>query len=184
MAQFLSELDFKRGAEIGVQYGAHAKILCENNPGLKLYCVDPWVPYEGYRDYSTHAIEKNKRIAPELLAPYDVEFIRKFSMEAVKEFENESLDFVYIDANHDLQNVINDVTEWEKKIKTGGIIFGHDYMRTKSRWHSKQVVGAINAYTYENRVSPWFLLGEMGPWDPDPNKYQDGTRSWMWVVKR
>ena len=53
--------------------------------------------------------------------------IRKSSMEAVKDFENESLDAVYIDAAHEEEFVREDIREWRKKIKPGGLLCGHDF---------------------------------------------------------
>jgi cephalosporin hydroxylase len=49
------------------------------------------------------------------------------STDASKEFENKSLDFVFIDANHLYECVLQDIKAWLPKIKDGGIIAGHDY---------------------------------------------------------
>ena len=53
--------------------------------------------------------------------------IRKKSMEAVKDFQDRSLDVVYIDGEHDEESVREDIKEWRKKIKFGGYLCGHDY---------------------------------------------------------
>ena len=53
--------------------------------------------------------------------------IRKTSMEAVKDFEDESLDAVYIDAAHEEEFVREDIREWRKKLKPGGLLCGHDF---------------------------------------------------------
>ena len=53
--------------------------------------------------------------------------IRKKSMEAVKDFEDRSLDAVYIDGEHDEPSVREDIKEWRKKVKFGGYLMGHDY---------------------------------------------------------
>ena len=42
-------------------------------------------------------------------------------------YDEESLDFVFIDAAHDMRNVLADVASWTPKIKKGGIMAGHDY---------------------------------------------------------
>jgi predicted O-methyltransferase YrrM len=46
------------------------------------------------------------------------------SMEAVKLYEDESLDFVFIDASHEYEDVKDDITHWMLKVKDGGIISG------------------------------------------------------------
>lgn len=51
----------------------------------------------------------------------------KSSVEAAQEFEDGSIDFVFIDAAHDYDNVTADLTAWVHKVRPGGIIAGHDY---------------------------------------------------------
>ena len=46
LAELFNELEFKRGAEIGVADGRNALTLCEKIPGLKLFCIDPWEVYK------------------------------------------------------------------------------------------------------------------------------------------
>lgn len=53
--------------------------------------------------------------------------IRKTSVEAAKDFEDYSLDAVYIDAEHDEDSVREDIRTWMPKIKRGGILSGHDF---------------------------------------------------------
>ena len=53
--------------------------------------------------------------------------IKKTSIEAAKDFEDSSLDAVYIDAEHDEVSVREDIKAWRPKIKPGGLLCGHDY---------------------------------------------------------
>jgi predicted O-methyltransferase YrrM len=157
MTKLLKELNFKVGAEIGVAEGFHAKMICENNPDVKLHAVDIWKKYEGYEEYADP--EQCFQNAKKLLKPYDVVFHKQFSMDAVKNFENNTLDFVYIDGAHDFKNVADDVCEWAKKVKVGGIVFGHDYKRSSHRSRFKvDVKDVIDAYMYAHRIMPWFVL--------------------------
>jgi predicted O-methyltransferase YrrM len=177
MAQTLNELGVKVGAEIGVQRGNHARMLCENIPGLKLYCVDYWDFYPNYFDF-TKSLQVEKAKAEQVLAPYDCPFIEKFSMDALADFEDESLDFVYIDAGHDWKNIANDVYEWPKKVRKGGIVFGHDFKRTPRNAFQNAVRDVVPAYMYHFKIRPWFILGAPGPRD---HLYQEGTQAWMFV---
>jgi predicted O-methyltransferase YrrM len=53
--------------------------------------------------------------------------IKNFSTEACKDFEDNSLDAVYIDGEHDFESVQSDIKIWSKKIKSGGVLCGHDF---------------------------------------------------------
>jgi len=53
--------------------------------------------------------------------------IRKKSLDAAKEFESQSIDFIFIDAEHTYEAVSNDLDAWYDKVKDGGIICGHDF---------------------------------------------------------
>lgn len=46
--------------------------------------------------------------------------------EASKLYEDESLDFVFIDACHAYESVVEDITTWLPKVKKGAILAGHD----------------------------------------------------------
>ena len=53
---------------------------------------------------------------------------RKLSLDAVNAFLDASLDFVYIDANHEFSVVLQDIRAWFAKVKPDGILAGHDYL--------------------------------------------------------
>ncbi len=98
LANLCHELDFKTGVEVGVAGGNYSKILCKVNPQMKVYGVDPWLAYENYTD---KYIEFLYTTAKKQLSPFsNCEIMKESSMNAVKKFEDESLDFVYLDANH------------------------------------------------------------------------------------
>lgn len=182
LAGLFGELGFKTGAEIGVEQGIYSEILCKKNPGLHLYCVDAWAAYNEYREHvSQEKLDGFFENVQKRLSKYDVSFIRKFSMEAVDFIGDGWLDFVYIDANHTFKHVANDVAEWSKKVRPGGIVAGHDYCkRTKSQPYSCHVVEVVNAYTQSYHINPWFVLGSK---DVVEGQHRDRPRSWMWVKK-
>jgi len=181
MAQTIYELKFKVGAEVGVAQGDHAKTLCELNPGLKLYCIDVWDRYPGYNEYGNR-IRRYYQLAKASLSQYDTVLIKKSSMDAVADFADESLDFVYIDAAHDFKNVADDICEWTKKVRIGGIVFGHDYKRSRDTGerHPVDVKDVVQAYTYSHSITPWFILKN----DISDPRFDIETPGWMFVRQK
>ena len=182
LAELFAELKFKKGAEIGVEEGIYSEILLKANPKLHLTSVDPWKAssYEpGIRgvDYSRQHFERCYRVAKKRLSPYNCKIIRKESMAAVKDFKENSLDFVYIDGNHDFVNVTNDIHAWGKKVKVGGIISGHDYAYFPFPKHN-HVKHVVLAYTRAYGIRPLFILGEAVR---RPGIIRDRFRSWFWI---
>ena len=53
--------------------------------------------------------------------------VRLSSLESAKLYPDRSLDFVFIDASHEYEDVKQDILSWYPKIKKGGYIAGHDY---------------------------------------------------------
>lgn len=141
------------GVEIGVEQGVFSEIICKTNFNVKLFCVDPWQPYKAYVDHQRRdKLERFCWRARKRLYPYNATILRKTSMEAIKDFADNSLDFVYIDANHSYKFVTEDITEWAKKVKPGGIVSGHDYMLRPERGESFKVKEAVDDYVKKNNI--------------------------------
>lgn len=183
LPEWLHELNFKIGVEIGVAAGKYGAVLASANPQMKFYGVDPWQPYEEGIDYlSQETFEKLFAQFQEVIAPYsNYEAIKELSMDAAKKFDDGSLDFVYIDADHSEPYITEDITEWYKKLKVGGILSGHDYIRPGNRGRKNftcDVIDAIHRFTKDNNIRPWFLIGLNAK---IPGMIRDSSRSWMWV---
>lgn len=180
LAKMFAALQFRTGAEIGVEQGVFAEVLCRKNPAVHLYAVDAWTAYRGYREHvSQDKLEEFYLGTMLRMAPYHCDVIRKFSVEASRDFKNGSLDFVYIDANHDFGHVVEDLVAWLPKVRSGGIIAGHDYCRRKnSRVYQCHVVEAILGYTGAYAIRPWFVVGAK---QVSESETRDRPRSWFWV---
>ena len=98
------------GVEMGVFQCAFSKQIMKHWKGEKLYLVD--IAFD-----QRHEIPKT-------------EFIEKPSMEAHHDFEDASLDFVYIDGAHDFHSITDDLEVWYEKVKPGGLFCGHDYINS------------------------------------------------------
>jgi predicted O-methyltransferase YrrM len=122
----------KLGAEIGVFMGFHPKHLLEACRNLRLYCVDIYANIDGngYDDWDNSKFDKLYLKVKSLAKKFKrARFLRMLSENASKNVKENELDFVFIDADHRYEGVKNDLTLWEKKVKTGGIVSGHDYMQ-------------------------------------------------------
>jgi len=156
LAELFNELGYKTGAEIGVSYGYYSKLLCEKIPDLKLYCVDPWHAHHYYGFMTEEKAEGLYQQAKKNLEGLNVEFVRKKSTEAVLDFKDASLDFVYIDALHDFDNIMLDLIHWTPKVKPGGIVSGHDYMVV----FRCGVIPAVDLYTRMHNISLYYVTNE------------------------
>lgn len=184
LARFLGTIPCRVGVEIGVESGRYAKVLFEHNPGLRLYGVDPWETYDGYREHVTP--EKQEQLlaaAKSRLINHDWIPIRNYSVPAASQFEDQSLDFVYIDGNHDFLHVVEDLTAWTPKVRSGGIIAGHDFTHRRlcdgmTRRNHVHVADVIPAWTQAYEIHPWFVFGTAYP---VPGEVTEESRSFMWV---
>lgn len=162
LPRFFNEFNFKTGAEIGVKEGGFSLKLCQGIPNLKLYCIDAWHRYPGSKERRDEVQEDRYNLCVErLVKPYGAELIKKLSMDAVKDFEDESLDFVYIDANHKFDYVMSDIIEWSKKVRKGGIVAGHDYYV----FTNAGVIQAVDTYTKAHNITEvYFTLDPETSW--------------------
>lgn len=182
----LAQLGLSVGAEIGVEAGIYSKLLCDANPEkIDLYSIDAWTAYKGYRDHvSQEEVDKLQVKARERLSSYiaggKCTLIKGFSVEVAKQFKDESLDFVYIDGNHEFQQTVNDIAEWHPKVKVGGIVAGHDYILRNDPGYLMHVPMAVEGYCKSYNIKPLFILGAKSDQKP-PGGIRDNTRSWFYV---
>jgi predicted O-methyltransferase YrrM len=117
------------GLEIGTDVGETARYLLKMNPHMFLYCVDP---YKTYIDWNGNNINDREKILEEFTQrtkEYENRYMlyRESSNDATIFFENESLDFVFIDGLHEFTQTYLDCVNFYPKLKKGGLFCGHDY---------------------------------------------------------
>lgn len=143
------------GVEVGVFTGAlSTKLLTK--PDLKLYMVDSWVEADPNSDYAKSTDFHGKlsqadqdrfythSVAVTSFAADRREVIRKDSVAASKDFADESLDFVFIDADHTYEGCKADIVAWLPKVKPDGWICGHDFRNPNyPAWGVEQAVAEL-----------------------------------------
>jgi len=134
--------------------------IYNSNKNIILNCVDAW-KYIPTTEQPISNQEEFDRVYLEFLSnttPFDkfINVIRKSSIEASTLFPDETVDFIFIDANHTYESVKEDSIIWLPKLKKGGIIAGHDYF-TKVHAGVKQAVDEI----FGNKIH---LIPEQNVW--------------------
>lgn len=134
--------------EGGAWLGKSSSYLCDlAKDRINVYIVDTWMG-------SKEELETAHKLATEtdiynifMENMGDRKFIpiRKSSIEASKDFEEESCDVVFIDMDHSYEAVKQDLIHWFPKVKKGGYIAGHDV-----DWQG--VSKAINEFFPANKI--------------------------------
>lgn len=118
--------------EIGCWLGKSSSFLADaKKPNQKIICVDTWEGSASELE-TNHTLVKTHdiyEIFKDNMGDRDYQAIKKPSVEAAKSFEDNSLDAVFIDAEHTYNAVKADIEAWYPKLKNGGYISGHDYDR-------------------------------------------------------
>lgn len=128
--------------ECGSWLGKSSSYLCDiAQSRINVFIVDTWLGSQDELNTSQKLAQETDIYSLFLDNMGDRSFypIRKPSTEAVKVFENESCDVVFIDMDHSYESVKQDLEIWYPKVKIGGYIAGHDYT---SDWTG--VVQAVN----------------------------------------
>jgi len=116
--------------------------------------------------------------------------LKKSSRDAAEAL-NAVLDFVFIDANHSYEHVLADLKLWVPKVKSGGLIMGHD-------WWSKfpGVIIAVTEYATSTglfsmppKPSPCSKLPQNTKYGPAPAQDPVVMKSWpgghvWWALKK
>lgn len=159
------------GVEVGVFAGELSRLLLER-PDLMLNMVDSWVEHSKDSEYAKTdfhgGLNTDQQEAYYKMACNAVEFAgdravihRMDSAEAAKKFENGSLDFIFLDADHTPEGIEKDLLAWLPKLKPEGVFSGHDYDHPNPKWGVKNAVDKMcqaHGFTLElGRNFTWFV---------------------------
>jgi len=120
-------------AEVGTYAGESAEIFLKSGKINKIYCIDLW-HIEDWAEAEKPVDDLAKKY-PQIIK------IKESSTKAVTHFEDSSLDFCYIDANHYYEPCKADITNYLPKIKKGGWIGGHDYKMDSVKRAVNEILG-------------------------------------------
>ena len=166
LQQQIQENDYRKGVELGVLRGPTFKHLIKECPNLELTGLDVFFPD---KDWKVQNIKTNKDLLKTKPVSWYNELIefceshgsrakilRSFTNQAAEKFEDNSLDFVFIDAGHGFDSVSEDIKLWEPKVNMGCLVSGHD----------------IDMFEVRMAVSQFNMNCEVGP-----------DNIWYWIKK-
>jgi len=138
ISKLVNNNGWTKGVEVGVYAGRTFRqllVLCPDLDitGVDLYEPQPensgpekWLPGENGHAWD-HERNYNSMLAVCEKFSHRARIIKDYSVNAAKQFENNSIDFVFIDADHSYKSVCEDIDAWSPKIRAGGMIIGHDF---------------------------------------------------------
>lgn len=145
--------------EIGCWKGKSSSYMAEkiqlSGKKIKFNCVDTWrgTTTESHHQQDPDVVnDRLMEVFHNNMSPFAGLYnaIRTTSLEAAKMFADKSLDFVYIDASHEYQDVKDDINAWLPKVKPGGVIAGDDF---NSAQVSKAVFETLTNVASPNRFT-------------------------------
>lgn len=148
------------GVEVGTFEGYNATNIIKYCSFDKLSCIDPYLPYPdsigGLGEFSKDAWDALHTKVLERLGD-KAELIRAKSVEVSRKFQDNSLDFVYLDGDHRPEEVRKDIAAWFPKVKIGGHIGGHDFSEN-------EVQGGVTSWVIDNKEYAGDIVFEANDW--------------------
>lgn len=130
MLSELSKIPIRNGTmiEIGSYMGESTMLFAASGLFEKIYSIEP---HDGIEEFN----ERENITWVEVVNEYElntryfdnIELISDYSYNVVDRFDDNSIDFIYIDGRHDYESVKRDLELYLPKLKNNGIIGGHDY---------------------------------------------------------
>lgn len=159
--------------EVGTHRGDYAQLFLQNWRGAILYCVDPWQRTSGpnrHRSNSGYGDRSGDlQRSIDVLRPWITlgrcRILRDRSPEVSYKFKDGTLDFVYLDGDHRCEAVAADLWAWWLKIRSGGILGGHDFVSQGTDVSSADVQPAVLAFAENNCLDVWMVTETLSqPW--------------------
>ena len=118
-----------KAIEIGSHTGEGLAMIASTHLFDKIHVIEPFSGDEEFNklyDWDWGDVRREWQTNTRLFKDF-IQLHRGFSHEKVDKFKDESMDLVYIDAEHDYDSVKRDIELYLPKIKHKGILAGHDY---------------------------------------------------------
>ena len=161
--------------------------IINSNKKIKFDCVDTWKGSIEHTSYDVITEEKLYDVFLSNIEPVKdvINPVRMTSIEAGKLYEDNSLDFVFIDASHEYEDVKEDILAWLPKVKIGGILAGHDYgtfegvdRAVNEIFNFSELEISENCFVYKKKnMEKFYNIEEQKLWN-EPHMWADGGHEW------
>ena len=153
---FMREYNCQIVCEIGVQRGVNFANFIQHTPQLAV-AVDCWIDDEvasrnDGRASQSDLDEQFESFKQSVSGKSFVKIYRDYSFEAVKNFEDNYFDVVYIDADHSYEGCLRDINDWYPKVKPSKFLLGDDYRVSKYTRTRFGVIEAVNEFAKKNNL--------------------------------
>ena len=158
MKEFFKE-KLVKGCEIGIAQGIHSESIIKHLNIEKLYLIDIWDNYEGnnwlWAQHSYKLVQKKFKNDSRIIIK------KAYSKNAIKDIQDNSLNFIYIDGNHQYEYVYQDISLWYSKLKINGVMAGHDICLSN-------VMNAVKDFCFNKKINfkieipDWYFIKEKG----------------------
>ena len=116
------------GSWLGRSTSCMGTYIKNSGKDISFYAIDTWEgsDEDAHKDIIEKFDHNNTSLYEQFLSNIKmcgvdqyINPIRSKSLDAVNQFEDESLDFIHIDASHDYENVLADIKAWFPKVTSG-----------------------------------------------------------------
>lgn len=118
------------GTHWGVSFFSFCQAAKDHSPSTQLNAVDTWQGEEHAGVYGEEVIKKVREIKEEYFKQLHIQLVQKTFDEALKDFDDHSVDLLHIDGLHTYEAVRHDFESWLPKLKKTGVVLFHDTSET------------------------------------------------------
>lgn len=151
--ELINHNNYKTVVEVGVQRGNFSQCLLSTNLEC-LILIDGWDMLDTYADIASVSKEQQSINYRYVLDRFEnnkkVTVIKGYSTSY--NGSDNTIDLVYLDANHSFDYINNDINFWFPKIKKNGIISGHDYLDGNLKEGNFGVKSAVDKFAQEHNL--------------------------------
>ena len=145
-------------AELGVYMGAFTECIIETTEPALLHLIDAW----GSDRYHSGLFEEVMDRFADAIDSGRIKMHRKLSVDAAQDFPDDYFDWVYVDTSHSYETTKEELLAYAPKVKSDGIIAGHDYsMGNWVRGCRYGVIEAVHEFCVEHGWELVYLTAEV-----------------------